>query len=127
MRLASLGPGPSVCWNGAPLFYLLHLPPHVPSPLQATHDALKLLKTGMELNNNAEEGRTAEARRIYADLLEQTLAQEMSSVKSLPEFVLITQRMSFWGRPLSWSGICSLRRFVASNQEECCSQFRMVK
>ena len=37
----------------------------------------------MELNNNAEEGRTAEARRIYANLLEQTLAQEMSIVNSL--------------------------------------------
>ena len=50
---------------------------------QATHDALKLLKTGMELNNNAEEGRTAEARRVYSKLLEQTLAQEMSIVNSL--------------------------------------------
>ena len=61
-----------------------YLPCHYYPPYpQATHDALKLLKTGMELNNNAEEGRTAEARRIYAKLLEQTLAQEMSIVNSL--------------------------------------------
>ena len=45
----------------------------------------------MELNNNAEEGRTAEARRIYANLLEQTLAQEMSIVNSLRQVCFRTK------------------------------------
>ena len=76
--------GSSVCkCKATSSLKLLHSKRHVSSLHQATHDALKLLKTGMELNNNAEEGRTAEARRIYANLLEQTLAQEMSIVNSL--------------------------------------------
>ena len=52
----------------------------------------------MELNNNAEEGRTAEARRIYANLLEQTLAQEMSIVNSLRQ-VRELALLGVWVRP----------------------------